>query len=83
MNPEDIIKQAESEIAAEDHRAAVEREKERIRIGRKYWFPWRLRLVRIDNREHGFPTRIGMYTLVQPPYYKFGSSWLVYEREMK
>lgn len=54
---EQVRKDAEAEVASEDHRKAVEREKERVRRRKNFWvriFPWRFRLVKLL---HPYPTR--------------------------
>jgi len=53
MTPEDIVRQARDEIAAEDHRVAVDRMKVviRERSSRPLWrrlFPFKIKIERID-----------------------------------
>ena len=43
-NAEEVKQAAKSEVEFEDFRAAVEAEKQRIRNGRKSWFPWRIHI---------------------------------------
>lgn len=54
MKIEDLIAQANAEIAAEDHRKAVDAAKSKIRArrSRSLWarlFPFKITLVRIDD----------------------------------
>ena len=53
MNPKEaIIQAAQAEIDQEDFRKLVELEKARLRKYRPWWvrfFPWRIRIVRIDK----------------------------------
>lgn len=46
MNAEQIKAAAEQEVAEEDYRNKVNREKERIRLRSKHWFPWKISLKR-------------------------------------
>lgn len=67
LDPEEVRKQAEAEVAAEVFREAVDRAKERLRLRRQFWirlFPWRLWIERRDD-----PTNPRNRVLVQNEYY--------------
>lgn len=50
LDLEQVKRDAEEEFAQEQHRLAVEREKERLRRNARFWikiFPWRIRVVKL------------------------------------
>jgi hypothetical protein len=50
LDPKEIRKQAQAELDAEELRAAVDKEKQRIQEQRTFWrrlFPWRVRFFKV------------------------------------